>query len=113
MEDQLIVYIECVKVEVDVFVGYVDVYFLFENYLCVVVVCDVLLVNCYLFWEGYLIEYVYIYMCEMYWWVQWVVEGKKVIIVEIGWLNIGICDCGVVLFCINVMKYFIDVVEWI
>ena len=111
-EDQLIEYIERAKAEVDVPVGYVDAYFLFENHPRVAEACDVLLVNCYPFWEGYPIEHAHIYMREMYRRAQRVAAGKKVIIAETGWPNIGTRDRGAEPSRINAMKYFIDAVEW-
>lgn len=111
-EDQLIAYIQRAKAEVNVPVGYVDAYFLFENHPRVAEACDVLLVNCYPFWEGYPIEHAHIYMREMYRRAQRVAEGKKVIIAETGWPNIGTRDRGAVPSRINAMKYFIDAVEW-
>ncbi|MCP2671176.1 glycosyl hydrolase family 17 protein [Maricaulaceae bacterium EIL42A08] len=116
-EDQLIAYIERAKAElkeagVDVPVGYVDAYFLFENHPRVADACDVVLVNCYPFWEGYPIEHANIYMREMYRRAQNVAKGKKVIIAETGWPNIGTADRGAVPSRANAMKYFIDAVRW-
>lgn len=111
-EDELIAYIERAKAEVDVPVGYVDAYFLFENHPRVAEACDVLLVNCYPFWEGYPIEHAHIYMREMYRRAQRVANGKKVIIAETGWPNVGTRDRGAEPSRINAMKYFIDAVEW-
>lgn len=111
-EDELIAYIERAKAEVDVPVGYVDAYFLFENHPRVAAACDVLLVNCYPFWEGYPIEHAHIYMREMYRRAQQVANGKKVIIAETGWPNVGTRDRGAEPSRINAMKYFIDAVEW-
>ena len=111
-EDELIAYIERAKAEVDVPVGYVDAYFLFENHPRVAAACDVLLVNCYPFWEGYPIEHAHIYMRVMYRRAQRVANGKKVIIAETGWPNVGTRDRGAEPSRINAMKYFIDAVEW-
>jgi exo-beta-1,3-glucanase (GH17 family) len=116
-EDQLIAYIErakaeLAKAEVDVPVGYVDAYFLFENHPRVAAACDVLLVNCYPFWEGYPIEHAHIYMREMYRRAQRVADGKPVIIAETGWPNIGTPDRGAAPSRVNAMKYFIDAVRW-
>lgn len=111
-EDQLIAYIERAKAETDVPVGYVDAYFLFENHLRVANACDVILVNCYPFWEGYPIEHAHVYMREMYRRAQRVANGKPVIIAETGWPNIGTPDRGAVPSRLNAMKYFIDAVEW-
>jgi glucan 1,3-beta-glucosidase len=116
-EDQLIGYIERAKAElakagVDIPVGYVDAYFLFENHPRVAEACDVVLVNCYPFWEGYPIEHAHIYMREMYRRAQRVANGKKVIIAETGWPNIGTPDRGAVPSRANAMRYFIEAVRW-
>lgn len=111
-EDQLIEYINRAKAAVDVPVGYVDAYFLFENHPRVAEACDLLLVNCYPFWEGYPIEHAHIYMREMYRRAERVANGKKVIIAETGWPNIGTADRGAVPSVSNAMKYFIDAVRW-
>ncbi len=111
-EDALIELIERAKAEVDIPVGYVDAYFLFEDHPRVAEACDVILVNCYPFWEGYPIEHAHIYMREMYRRAQRVADGKKVIIAETGWPNIGTRDRGAEPSRINAMKYFIDAVEW-
>lgn len=109
---KLINYIERAKSETDVPVGYVDAYFLFENFPQIADACDVILVNCYPFWEGYPIEHAHIYMREMYRRAQRVANGKKVIIAETGWPNIGSVEKGAEPSKINAMKYFIDAVKW-
>lgn len=111
-EDKLVSYIERAKAETDVPVGYVDAYFLFENYPRVAAACDVLLVNCYPFWESYPIEHAHIYMREMYRRAQRVADGKPVVIAETGWPNIGSPEGAAVPSRINAMKYFVDAVEW-
>ena len=111
-EDQLISYIERAKAETDAQVGYVDAYFLFENYPRIADACDVILVNCYPFWEGYPIEHAHIYMREMYRRAQIVAKGKPVIIAETGWPNRGTAEGAAVPSRINAMKYFIDAVQW-
>lgn len=111
-EDQLIAYIERAKAACDVPVGYVDAYFLFENHSRVADACDVLLVNCYPFWEGYPIAHAHIYMREMYRRAERVAKGKKVIIAETGWPTIGTAQGEAEPSKLNAMKYFIDAVNW-
>lgn len=111
-EDQLISYIERAKAETDLPVGYVDAYFLFENYPRIAEVCDVILVNCYPFWEGYPIAHAHIYMREMYRRAQRVANGKPVIIAESGWPNKGSVEAGAEPSKLNAMKYFVDAVQW-
>ena len=111
-EDELIAYIERAKAEVDVPVGYVDAYFLFENHPRVADACDVVLVNCYPFWEGYPIEHALVYMKEMYRRAEKMAKGKKVIIAETGWPNIGTAEGQSIPSHRNAAKYFIDAVRW-
>lgn len=90
-EAQLIDYIRRAKEAVPdgIPVSTVDAYFLFENHPAVAEACDVLLVNCYPFWESCPAEYALLYMKEMYRRAQKVANGKKVIISETGWPTIG------------------------
>ena len=111
-QDQLIAYIERAKAETNVPVGYVDAYFLFENYPQVAEACDVLLINCYPFWEGYPIEHANIYMREMYRRAQRVANGKPIIIAETGWPNRGTAFQAAQPSYRSAMKYFIDAVQW-
>lgn len=111
-EDQLITYIERAKSATNVPVGYVDAYFLFENHPRVADACDVLLANCYPFWEGFPIEHANVYMREMYRRTQRVANGKPVIIAETGWPNIGTSEEAAEPSRRNAMRYFIDAVRW-
>lgn len=111
-EDQLIAYIERAKDACDIPVGYVDAYFLFEDNPRVAAACDILLVNCYPFWEGYPIEHAHVYMREMYRRAEKVANGKPVIIAETGWPTIGTAEGDAVPSKLNAMKYFIDAVRW-
>jgi len=57
-EDQLIAYLERAKAAVpETDVGYVDAYFEFEDHPRLAAACDVILANCYPFWEGCPAEY--------------------------------------------------------
>ena len=47
-------------------VGYVDAYFEFVDHPRVTAACDVMLANCYPFWEGCPAEHALLYMKEMY-----------------------------------------------
>lgn len=111
-EDQLIAYIERAKAACDVPVSYVDAYFLFEDNPRVAAACDLLLVNCYPFWEGYPIEHAHVYMREMYRRAQRAAHGKPVIIAETGWPNLGAAEGDAEPSKLNAMKYFIDAVQW-
>ena len=112
-EDELIDYINRVKQAVPgVPVGYVDAYFEFVDHPRVTEACDVLLANCYPFWEGCPADHALLYMKEMYRRVQNVANGKRVIVSETGWPNIGTATGGSVPSLENAMKYFIDTCQW-
>jgi exo-beta-1,3-glucanase (GH17 family) len=112
-EDELLDYIHRVKSAVpDTEVGYVDAYFEFVDHPRVTEACDVLLANCYPFWEGCSAEHALLYMKNMYQRVVNVANGKKVIISETGWPNVGTPTMGAVPSFENAIKYFIDAYQW-
>lgn len=94
-------------------VGYVDAYFLFENHPRVTDACDVIFANCYPFWEGYPAEHALVYMKEMYRRAVRVAKGKKVIISETGWPNLGSRTRGTAEPSFeNAIRYFINAYQW-
>jgi len=112
-EDELIDYINRAKQAVSgVDVGYVDAYFEFQVHPRVSDACDVILANCYPFWEGCPADHALLYMKEMYRRAQQAANGKKVIISETGWPNIGTPTDGAVPSFENAIKYFIDTCQW-
>jgi exo-beta-1,3-glucanase (GH17 family) len=112
-EDELLEYIQRVKQAVPgVDVGYVDAYFLFVDHPRVTEACDVILANCYPFWEGCPADHSLLYMKEMYRRVQRVAKGKKVIISETGWPNVGSAVKGSVPSYENAIRYFINTYQW-
>ncbi len=112
-EGQLIEYIERAKAAVpDVEVGYVDAYFEFADHPAVTAACDVVLANCYPFWEGVAAEHALLYMKEMYRRAVGAANGKKVIITETGWPNKGTPERGATPSLESAMKYFIDTYQW-
>ncbi|WP_405226168.1 glycoside hydrolase family 17 protein [Lentisalinibacter sediminis] len=112
-EDQLIAYLERVKAAVpEIDVGYVDAYFEFEDHPRLAAACDVILANCYPFWEGCPAEYALLYMKEMYRRAMHAGGGKRVIVSETGWPNIGTATGGSVPSRENAIKYFIDTCRW-
>ena len=85
-EKQLIAYIDYVKKNINnVPVGYVDAYYEFRDRPNITNACDVILANCYPFWEGCAAEYSFLYMKDMYNEALKASNGKKVIITETGW----------------------------
>ena len=112
-EDELLDYIARAKEALpDVEVGYVDAYFEFAAHPRITDACDVLLANCYPFWEGCPAEYALLYMKEMYRKAVEVAGGKRVIISETGWPNIGTPEGGAEPSFENAIKYFIDTYRW-
>ncbi|MGI9270549.1 MAG: glycosyl hydrolase family 17 protein [Woeseiaceae bacterium] len=112
-EDELIGYISRVKAAAPgIPVGYVDAYFEFVDHPRITEACDVLLANCYPFWEGCPADHALLYMKEMYRRVVNVANGKKVIISETGWPNVGTPTKGSVPSFENAIKYFVDTYQW-
>jgi exo-beta-1,3-glucanase (GH17 family) len=112
-EAELVDYINRVKAAVDgVEVGYVDAYFEFEAHPAITDACDVILANCYPFWEGCPADYALLYMKEMYRRAQAAGGGKRVIVSETGWPNIGTPTDGAVPSFENAIKYLVDTFQW-
>jgi exo-beta-1,3-glucanase (GH17 family) len=94
-------------------VGYVDAYFKFVNHPKVSDACDVIFANCYPFWEGYPAEHALVYMKEMYRQAGHAGKGKKVIISETGWPNLGSALRGAAVPSFeNAIRYFINAYQW-
>ena len=112
-EDQIIDFIQRVKREVsDIPVGYVDAYYEFELHPRLCEASDVILANCYPFWEGYPLEHSLLYMKDMYQRAVKASNGKKVIISETGWPNLGTPDRQAIPSYENAIKYFINTYTW-
>ena len=112
-EKQLIEYIGRVKQAFpNIPVGYVDAYFQFVDHPKVSEACDVILANCYPFWEGCPAEHALLYMKEMYRRARSAAAGKRVIISETGWPTQGTTYGGAVPSYDNAIKYFIDTYQW-
>lgn len=112
-EDELLDYIRRAKAGAPgVQVGYVDAYFEFVDHPRITAACDVILANCYPFWEGCPAEHALLYMKEMYRRAKHAAGDKKVIISETGWPNIGTAEEGAVPSLENAMQYFINTCQW-
>ena len=112
-EDEIIKHIQQVKMEIpNIPVGYVDAYFEFVNHPRICNLCDVILANCYPFWEGYPIEHSFSYLKNMYYMAVGAAKGKKVIISETGWPNLGTPDRNAVPSYENALSYFINTFAW-
>jgi glycoside/pentoside/hexuronide:cation symporter, GPH family len=113
-EQELLKYIKRVKEALpdNIPVGYVDAYYQFLDRPNLVDACDVILANCYPFWEGADNSFSLSYLQGMIELTQNAAKGKKVIISETGWPNIGENVEAAKPSNINAMKYFIAVQEW-
>jgi exo-beta-1,3-glucanase (GH17 family) len=112
-EPELLDYISRVKKELPgIPVGYVDAYYEFEDRPEITKACDVILTNCYPYWEGCQIDYSLLYMKDMYRRVLKAAEGKKVIITETGWPNKGEGFYGAKPSFKNALIYFLNTLQW-
>jgi GPH family glycoside/pentoside/hexuronide:cation symporter len=112
-KEELIAYIQRVKKALpNIPVGCVDTYHQFITHPDLVEICDVILANCYPFWEGYDIAEASTYLQKMYAFLKTVSKDKKVIITETGWPSEGEAIHQAMPSKINVMKYFIDLNQW-
>ncbi|MDA0913520.1 MAG: glycosyl hydrolase family 17 protein [Bacteroidetes bacterium] len=112
-EEELIAYILRVKKQMPkIPVGYVDAYYEFSNRPMITEACDVILANCYPYWEGCHIDYSLLYMKQMYYQAQQAAPGKRIIITETGWPSqgdaLGAAEPGHE----NALKYFINAQNW-
>ncbi len=112
-EDELLDYIYRVKKALPgIPVGYVDAYYEFGNRPGITTACDVILANCYPFWEGCSLDHSYLYMKDMYNRALKAGNGKKVIVTETGWPNVGEKFHGAKPSKVNALKYFINTQMW-
>jgi glycoside/pentoside/hexuronide:cation symporter, GPH family len=112
-KQELIHYIRQVKKALpNIPVGYVDAYFQFKEHADLVDACDVILANCYPFWEGCAIDQASGYLKQMYTVTKEAARGKKVIITETGWPDQGKNTNDAQPSEDNAMKYFIHTQNW-
>jgi glucan 1,3-beta-glucosidase len=93
-------------------VGYVDAYYLFEKHPRVTAACDVVLTNCYPFWEGCPREAALAYMQSMVARTRAAAPGKRIVISETGWPDQGSPFHGAVPSREGAMRYFVDTCRW-
>jgi glucan 1,3-beta-glucosidase len=112
-EQQLLEYMHRVKeVLPNHPVGYVDAYYEFVLKPALVEASDVILCNCYPYWEGTSIEHSFQHMVSMFHQAQSVAQGKKVIITETGWPSHGETLGGAVPTMEHALLYFIRMQLW-
>jgi len=111
--EELLVFIKRVKEAIpETTVGYLDAYYEFSTHPELVEVSDVILSNCYPFWEGCPIEHSLGHMQRMYGQASHAAQGKKVIITETGWPSQGGSEGAADSNAENTMKYFINTQVW-
>lgn len=112
-EQELLDYMYKVKQAIpNVPMGYVDAYYEFTNHPKITEACDVILSNCYPFWEGCPIDYALGHMQQMYSQAQEAGVNKKVIITETGWPSRGQDVKGSQPSYQSALKYFIQTQLW-
>jgi GPH family glycoside/pentoside/hexuronide:cation symporter len=113
-EQELIKYINQVKALLpkNIPVGYVDAYYHFLEKPALTAACDVVLINCYPFWEGADNDHALLYIQHMYELTKHAANGKKVIITETGWPSKGQEVLEAKPSAENAMKYFFNTQQW-
>jgi glucan 1,3-beta-glucosidase len=113
-EDELLEFISRVKkaIPATIPVGYVDAYYEFTIKPRITAACDLILTNCYPYWEGCNLEYSLGHMKQMYHQAMDAAKGKKVIITETGWPSQGESFKDSHPSKENAVKYFINTQLW-
>ncbi len=112
-EDELLVFMRKVKAEIPHLpIGYVDAYYEFSHRPAITELCDVILCNCYPFWEGCPFDNSLDYMKAMYNQAKDAANGKEVIITETGWPSMGESLKGSVPSEKSARDYFINTQLW-
>ncbi|TVR13587.1 MAG: glycosyl hydrolase [Balneolaceae bacterium] len=112
-ENELLSYMHEVKTQLaDIPVGYVDAYYEFVQRPQLADACDLILCNCYPYWEGTPFKYSFDHMRHMYQLGIDAGKGKRVLITETGWPSKGEGLGGANPSQINAMKYFINTHLW-
>lgn len=112
-EDELLSLIEYVKKQIPgIPVGYVDAYYEFVQKPEITAACDILLCNCYPYWEGTDFKYSLQHLNQMYQQVKDVAGGKKILVTETGWPSKGESLANAEPSYLNAIKYFINTQLW-
>lgn len=112
-EAELLEIIRYVKKQIPkIRVGYVDAYYEFTQRPALAEISDVILCNCYPFWEGCPFEQSLDYMKQMYQQAVTAGNGKEVIITETGWPSRGESLGAAVPSHAAARNYFINTQLW-
>jgi exo-beta-1,3-glucanase (GH17 family) len=93
-------------------VSYVDAYYLFCQHPRLVAACDLILANCYPFWEYCALDQSLAYMQEMHARVVRIAGGRPVIISETGWPSAGTPVGPAVPSVENALRDLLATLEW-
>lgn len=93
-------------------IGYVDAYYEFSKHPELVALSDVILSNCYPYWESCPIDVSLNHMQQMHQQAFAAANGKPVIITETGWPSQGGNEGDAVASEENALKYFINTQFW-
>lgn len=113
-EDEIISYINKARAALPshVQIGYVDAYYQFLERPALVDACDVILANCYPFWEGIACADAAQSVQQMYAATKDVAKGKKVIVSETGWPSGGDSVGAATPTEESAMKFFTNTQKW-
>ena len=113
-EEELLGFIYEVKEKVtnNTPIGYVDAYYEFSERPRITEACDIILANCYPFWEGCDLDYSLLYIKDMYNRALHAGNGKKVVVSETGWPSQGTNLDGAFPSYENFLKYFMNMQKW-
>ncbi|MDO1502497.1 MFS transporter [Winogradskyella maritima] len=114
-EKELIIYINRVKEalsDTSVKVGCADTYYQYQINKNLVKACDIILVNCYPFWEGSAVDDALVNLRQMYALTELIADGKEIIITETGWPSEGQTVGNAKPSKLNAMKYFVQTQDW-
>ncbi len=112
-KEELLGYIRQVKTELPgIPVGYVDAYYEFTENQDIADACDLILCNCYPFWEGTAFDLSLQHLEHMFHQASLAAKGKRVIITETGWPTRGENTGNATPSHDIALKYFLNTQLW-